>query len=47
MGNISGIIENVKDNIKYFINSDDTFEVVIEKIIKKFRTHMRQFDLLM
>ena len=35
MGNISGIIENVKDNIKYFINSDDTFEVVIEKIIKK------------
>ena len=35
MGNISGIIENVKDNIKYFINSDDTFEVVIEKIVKK------------
>lgn len=35
MGNICGILENVKGNIKYIINSDDTFDVVIEKIIKK------------
>lgn len=35
MCNIRSVFENIRNNIKYIVNSDDTFDVVIEKIIKK------------
>ena len=35
MATIEEILTNVKNNMTYFINSDDTFDVVIDKIIQK------------
>lgn len=35
MATIEEILANVKGNMTYFINSDDTFDVVIDKIIQK------------
>ena len=35
MGTIKEILTNVKSNITYFVNNDDTFDIVIDKIIQK------------
>lgn len=35
MGTIKDILTNVKSNITYFVNNDDTFDIVIDKIIQK------------
>lgn len=37
MSTIKEIQENVKENIKYFINADDSFETIISKIIEKLK----------
>lgn len=37
MATIEEILTNVKNNMTYFINADDTFEVVIDKIIQKLK----------
>ena len=35
MGTIKEILTNIKSNITYFVNNDDTFDIVIDKIIQK------------
>ena len=35
MATIEEILTNVKNNMTYFIPSDDTFDIVIDKIIQK------------
>ncbi len=35
--NIKEVQNNVKENLKYFINGDDDFETIINKILEKLK----------